>query len=212
MSPASRTIIHHSLNRYRYNETYPLLSTGRRKHNCPEHCLLTTLGAVIIFVVFATVFRIMPADNEFAWTNFESSSCTTYATREYVAELNVSIWNIHRMEICMGTSADVHGKPHRPSSCEVRSGKVVGHFAISHDEPDCVTYWSEYKDKGCNARGSKKRHIAQHLMNLPHKANYKEFCATTPARFLEQEFSGANSCETSIWGVWGHWFIDDDSC
>ena len=64
----------------------------------------------------------MPGVNdEFTWTNFESHSCTTYATREYVAELNVSSWNRHRMEICMATSAVIHGRPYWPFSCEVAS-------------------------------------------------------------------------------------------
>ncbi|KAG2357982.1 hypothetical protein BDR07DRAFT_1489981 [Suillus spraguei] len=75
-----------------------------------------------------------------------------------------------------------------------------------------VTYWSGYKNWGCTAKGSKKRHIEQHLMNVPINADYKEFCATTPARFLDQEFFGADSCVNSIWGVYGQWFINDPSC
>ncbi|KAG0694771.1 hypothetical protein DFH29DRAFT_958731 [Suillus ampliporus] len=206
-SPACRTIIHS-----RYNETDPLLPIGRRRDNGPGCCFFTILGAVLIFAVFSIVFVSFMPFNETAWTNFESHSCTTYATREYVAELNVSPWRRHRMGICMATPLVVHGRPHWPSRCEDRSGTVIGHFAVNHDEPDCVTYWSGYKDMGCSARDSKKRHIEQRLENLPILADYKEFCATTPARFLDRKFSGADSCVNSIWGVYGQWFIDDHSC
>ncbi|KAG1726851.1 hypothetical protein EDB19DRAFT_1643308 [Suillus lakei] len=148
------------------------------------------------------------------WTNLESRSCTTYATREYVAEINVSLWNHHWMEVCMATPLFVHGHRNLPYRCEDRSGTVVGRFALNYDEPDCVTYWSGYRDWGCTAKGSKTRHIEQHLMNVPSNTDYKEFCATTPARFLDQQFSGADSCLNSvrIWGVYGQWFIYDRSC
>ncbi|KIK37813.1 hypothetical protein CY34DRAFT_809995 [Suillus luteus UH-Slu-Lm8-n1] len=206
--PDSRTIIYS-----RYNEVDPLLPTGRRRHRGPGCCFFTILGAMLIFGVFSIVFFSFVPLNEIAWTNIESQSCTTYATKEYVAELNTSRWNPHRMKICMATPAFVHGWPHWPSRCEDRSGTVIGHFAINHDEPDCVTYWSGYKDMGCTASGSKKRHIEQRLENLPFLADYKEFCATTPARFLDRKFAGADSCvNIPIWGVYGQWFIDDHNC
>ncbi|KAG2130751.1 hypothetical protein DEU56DRAFT_815362 [Suillus clintonianus] len=205
--PASRTIIHS-----RYSESDPLLRTGRRRNDGPGCCFFTILGAVLILGVFAIVFFSFMPLNEIAWTNIESHSCTTYGTKEYVAELNASPWKSHRMEICKATPVFVHGRPHWPSRCEDRSGTVIGHFAINHDEPDCVTYWSGYRDMGCSAKGSRKRHIVQRLENLPFLADYKEFCATTPAQFLDRKFSGAESCESSIWGVYGQWFIDDHTC
>ncbi|KAG2129625.1 hypothetical protein DEU56DRAFT_817109, partial [Suillus clintonianus] len=194
-SPVSRTV---------YNETDYLLSSGRRRRNAGSGCcVFTILGAVLIFAVFSIVQFVlsMPIDKA-AWTNLESHSCTTYATREYVAKLNVSPWNRHWMDVCMATPLFVHGHSNWPFRCEDRSGAVVGHFAIKYDEPDC----------GCTAKGSKKRHISQHLMNVPHNADYKEFCATTPAHFLDRNFIGADSCEDSIWGVYGQWFIDDPRC
>ncbi|KAG2071254.1 hypothetical protein BDR04DRAFT_1117854 [Suillus decipiens] len=153
----------------------------------------------------------MPIDKA-SWTNLESHSCTTFATREYVAELDVSTWNPQWTKICMSTPVVVHGQSHLPFRCESRFGTVIGHFAIKYNEPDCVTYWDGYKDWGCTARGSRKRHIEQHLMNVPINADYKEFCATTPTFFLDQTFSGADSCLNSIWGVYGQWFINDPSC
>jgi len=209
-SPASETIIHHVP--YRSNEIDPLLSTRRRRDNSPGCCFFTVLGVVLIFAVFVIVFVSFMPFNEIAWTNLESRYCTTYATREYVAELSISPLSRHRMEICVATPVIVHGRPHWPSRCEERSGKVIGHFAINSNEPDCVTYWSGYRDMGCTATGSKKRHIEQRLENLPFGSDYKEFCATTPTRFLDKKFSGADSCVTSIWGVYGQWFVDDHSC
>jgi hypothetical protein len=117
---------------------------------------------MLILGVFAFVFLSMPL-NTTAWINIEPHFCTTYATKEYVAELNTSRWNPDRMRICMASPAFVHGWPHWPSKCEdvrrhfllvlvinfdsvQRSGTVIGHFAVNHNEPDCVTYWSGYKD------------------------------------------------------------------
>lgn len=208
MHPASRIGIHSRSNGPDY-----LLPRQRRRNDGLACCFFTIMGFVSIFAVFYSIqfFSSVPID-KVSWTNLESHSCTTYATREYVAELNVSPWNLQWWKICMSTPVVVHSQPHLPSRCESRSGKVIGHFAVKHDEPDCVTYWSGYKDWGCTAKKSNKRHVEQHLMNVPVKADYKEFCATTPARFLGQEFSGADSCVNSIWGVYGQWFIDDPSC
>jgi len=209
-SPTSETVIHHVP--YRSNEIDPLLSTRRRRNNGPRCCFFTTLGAVLIFAMFAFVFASFVLFNGITWTNLESHSCTTYATREYTAELSGSPFSRRRMEICIATPVLVHDWPQWPSRCEYRSGKVIGHFAISNNEPDCVTYWSGYRDMGCTAPGSKKRHIEQRLENLPFGSDYMEFCATTPTRFLDMKFSGADSCVISIWGVYGEWFLDDDSC
>ncbi|KAG1726837.1 hypothetical protein EDB19DRAFT_1751546 [Suillus lakei] len=198
---------------FRYNETDCLLSGRHRRNDGPGCCFLTIIVAALIFAVFSIVQFVSstPVD-EVVWTNIESRFCTTYATREYVAELNVSLWNRRWMEVCMATPLFVHDHPNWPSRCEDRSGTVIGHFTINYDEPDCVTYWSRYKDRGCTAKGSKTRRIEQHLMNVPVHADYKEFCATTPTRFLDQEFSGADSCVKSFWGVYGQWFIYDRSC
>jgi hypothetical protein len=198
---------------FRSNETDYLLPRGRHRNDGPGCCFFTIIGAIFILAVFYIVQFVssMPLE-EITWTNLESHSCTTYATREYVAELTVSPWSSQKTEICMRTPVVVHHRPHWPSKCEYRSGTIIGHFAINHDEPDCVTYWSGYNNWGCTAQGSKKRHIEQHLMNVPVNADYKEFCATTPAYFLNQEFSGADSCLNSIWGVYGQWFIDDPNC
>jgi hypothetical protein len=206
--PVSRIVIHS-----RSNETDYLLPRGRHRNDGPGCCFFTIIGAIFILAVFYIVQFVpsMPLE-EVTWTNLESHSCTTYATREYVAELTVSPWSSQKTEICMRTPVVVHHRPHWPSKCEYRSGTIIGHFAINHDEPDCVTYWSGYNNWGCTAQGSKKRHIEQHLMNVPVNADYKEFCATTPAYFLNQEFSGADSCLNSIWGVYGQWFIDDPNC
>lgn len=207
--PASQTVIHS-----RYIETDHLLPSGRRRRDDgPGCCWFTIIGAVVIAMVFFIVqFASSVPIDTIAWTNLESHSCTTYATREYIGELNVSPWNLHWTEICMSTPVVVHGQRHLPSRCEYRSGTVIGHFAIKSGEPDCVTYWSGYRDWGCTAKGSKTRHIEQHLMNVPANADYKEFCATTPAHFLDQSFPGADSCLNSIWGVYGQWFISDLSC
>ncbi|KAG1787340.1 uncharacterized protein HD556DRAFT_1409615 [Suillus plorans] len=141
---------------FRSNETDPLLSRERHRQNHDlACCFFITIGAIFILGVFYFLPS-MPPD-KIAWTNLESHSCTSYATREYVAEMNVSPWSRQWTNICMSTPVVVHGQPHFPSRCEYRSGTVIGHFAVKYNEPDCVTYWSGYRDWGCIAKGSRKR-------------------------------------------------------
>lgn len=118
------TIVYHKGTRQllifvlRSNEIDPLLSTRSRRNNGPGCCFLTILGAVLLSLVFAIVFFSFISYNEVTWTNVESHSCTTYATREYIAELHVSPLSRHQMDICIATPVVVHGWPHWASRCE----------------------------------------------------------------------------------------------
>ncbi|KAG2082642.1 uncharacterized protein F5147DRAFT_214938 [Suillus discolor] len=88
--PVPRIVIHS-----RSNETNSLLSRGGHRQNHDSgSCFFITIGVILILGVFYIVqfLSSMPPD-EIAWTNLESHSCTSYATREYVAEINVSPWN-----------------------------------------------------------------------------------------------------------------------
>ena len=75
------------------------------------------------------------------------------------------------------------------------------------------------------------QHIMHKLENLPWGSDWREFCATTPVRFNNMEFLGAQECIISvrmfwgavsttelsyvhlqIWGVYGQWEVDDWRC
>ncbi|KAN0094861.1 hypothetical protein V8E55_003148 [Tylopilus felleus] len=131
------------------------------------------------------------------WDRVEAHACTTYATREYTAQLmNLPRTWEHRLDACKATPLEIHGNSYLPTTCEDRGpGAVTGRWVINHNEPDCTTFWDSYDDKGCTSRG-----------------NLKEFCATTPTQINHRQFSGAEACFTAVWGVYGQWELDEGSC
>jgi len=148
------------------------------------------------------------------WGDIKAHTCATYATREYTAQLmNLPATWEHRVEACKATPLEVHGISYLPKSCEDRGpGLVIGRWEINRHEPDCAANWIWYKDQGCTSPGSGKRRIEHYLDNLPKGSDWREFCATTPARFHGMEFSGAQECFQQNSGAYGHWQIDDASC
>ncbi|KAI9458508.1 hypothetical protein HD554DRAFT_2139205 [Boletus coccyginus] len=148
------------------------------------------------------------------WGNIEAHTCTTYATREYTAQLmNLPTSWKHGLDACKATPLEVHGISYLPKACEDKGhGVVIGRWEINQQEPDCTTFWANYNDKGCTSPGSGKKYITHHLMNVPEKSDWREFCATTPAYFNHMQFPGAQECFHSVWGVYGQWEIDHETC
>ncbi|KAH7906589.1 hypothetical protein BJ138DRAFT_1015975, partial [Hygrophoropsis aurantiaca] len=142
--------------------------------------------------------------------------CAAYATREYSARLtNVPEWYTHRIEACMDTPVVIHGITYKkPTRCvDEGSNGLFGHWMVDHNEPACSTFWESYKDKGCTAQGSGKRHIEQYLANLPHGADWQIFCATTPTTFGGREYKSPDHCFfATLSGAYGLWDVDDPSC
>jgi len=148
------------------------------------------------------------------WVGVKPHGCSTYATREYTARLaNVPSHYNNRVEACKATPLVVHGQPYLPRTCQDngRNG-IIGTWNVNQSQPDCVTFWSDYKDKGCTSVGSRKRRIEHHLENLPLGGDWREFSATTPISFLDMQFPGAAEAFKSTWGVYGLWEIDDGEC
>ncbi|KAG1800378.1 uncharacterized protein HD556DRAFT_1343066 [Suillus plorans] len=148
------------------------------------------------------------------WTDLASQTCTSYATREYTARLvNVPSYYDRRVEACMATPVKIHGVEYMPKWCEdYGPNDVIGHWEVDQHEPDCASYWLWYKDIGCISPGSGQRRIEHYLENLPSGADWKEFCATTPASFLGMHFMGAEICFQKDYGTYGHWVFDDENC
>ncbi|KAG2156827.1 uncharacterized protein EDB93DRAFT_1247019 [Suillus bovinus] len=103
------------------------------------------------------------------WTDLASHTCTTYATREYTAQLvNVPSYYNRRVEACMATPVKIHGVDYTPKWCEDHGpNNVIGHWEVDQHEPDCASYWTWYKDFGCTSPGSGQRRIEHLLANLP---------------------------------------------
>ncbi|KAI6030184.1 hypothetical protein EDC04DRAFT_2712405 [Pisolithus marmoratus] len=148
------------------------------------------------------------------WDRVEARHCTTYATREYTALLrNLPADYPYRVEACKEIPLDVHGVSYLPKSCEDQGpNAVIGRWEINNNEPDCVTFWAWFKDKGCTAERSGKRRFEHYLENLPEGSDWREFCATTPAGFHGMHFPGAQICFQHNLGTYGHWEIEDNDC
>ena len=59
------------------------------------------------------------------WGDIEAHTCTTYATREYTAQLmNLPATWEHRVEACKATPLEVHGTSYLPKTCEDKVGGV----------------------------------------------------------------------------------------
>ena len=59
------------------------------------------------------------------WGGVEALTCTTYATREYTAQLmNLPATWEHRVEACKATPLEVHGTSYLPKTCEDKVGGV----------------------------------------------------------------------------------------
>ncbi|KAF9235730.1 hypothetical protein BU15DRAFT_77659 [Melanogaster broomeanus] len=148
------------------------------------------------------------------WVDVEPQGCTTYATREYTATLaNVPSNYPRGVEACKVTPLIVHGLSYLPHTCKDDGpGGIIGSWRVNHGQPDCTTFWADYKDKGCTSVGSGRRHIEHRLANLSPDGDWREFVATTPVRFNGLQFVGAEEAFKSYWGVFGLWEIDDAEC
>jgi len=210
-------------------EASPLLPPAMSQDGCKAiTCNLVGLG-VLLFVAVSlfqhlffcpSLFPSQKREDEegqklnMFWGNIEAHTCTTYATRDYTAQLmNLPTTWEHRVEACKATPLEVHGVSYLPKSCEDKGpGVVIGRWEANQHEADCRSFWLWYKDKGCTSPGSGKRRIEHYLENLPRGSDWREFCATTPAHFLGMEFPGAQECFQYNSGTYGHWEIDDSSC
>ncbi|KIJ14808.1 hypothetical protein PAXINDRAFT_169494 [Paxillus involutus ATCC 200175] len=148
------------------------------------------------------------------WVDVEPHGCISYSTREYTARLaNVPSDYNRRVEACKATPLVVHGQSYLPHTCEDNGpDSVIATWHVNQSQPDCVTFWTDYKDKGCTSVGSRKRRIEHRLENLPSGGDWREFSATTPVRFGDMHFSGAQEAFQSDRGVYGLWEIDDNKC
>ncbi|KAF8551520.1 hypothetical protein OG21DRAFT_1512606, partial [Imleria badia] len=157
--------------------------------------------------------------------SIEAHACTTYATRDYTAQLmNPPVTWEHRVEACKATTLEVHGMSYLPKHCEDKGpGAVIGKRVINQHEP---AFWLWYKDKespfrpihsGCTSPGSGKRvsYESSHRTlpgKFPRGSDWREFCATTPAYFHWMQFSGAQECFQLNKVTYGLWQIDDTNC
>ncbi|KAI6019535.1 hypothetical protein BKA83DRAFT_4307353 [Pisolithus microcarpus] len=148
------------------------------------------------------------------WDQVEAHHCTTYGTKGYTAYLaNLPIDYPNRIEACKETKLEIHGGSYFPKHCEDQGpGIVMGRWELNHNEPDCVPFWSWFKNKGCTSEGSGKRRFEHFLEHLPYGGDWREFCATTPVSFHGMHFPGAEICFQHNGGTYGQWEVEDSTC
>ncbi|KIJ60155.1 hypothetical protein HYDPIDRAFT_117636 [Hydnomerulius pinastri MD-312] len=204
-----------------HSETVHLIPKQTRDSSTGTGTCCTFLAVIVIFIIGFTLRPFaFNYDEEgrqmhnMFWTDVQASTCTAYATREYSARLaNVPYWYHRQLEACKATPLVIHDVSSLPSTCEDQGPQgIIGRWTVNHNEPDCVSFWIEYKDKGCTSKGSGMRRIEHRLSNLPEGGDWREFAATTPVRFHGLQFRGAQEAFQTIWGVFGLWEIEDDQC
>ncbi|KAK0458360.1 uncharacterized protein EV420DRAFT_394270 [Desarmillaria tabescens] len=195
-----------------------------------------SLRAIIFFVicVFALTlhFHIRSVKDKkhqltldgLAWADLTPSKrCLHFDTREYSAQLMGVPRGEGGLRLCKEKGIIIHGiNIKQPGYCTVdvdnsapTKPRIYGHWTVDSNEPSCKTLWENFQDKGCVATGSKTRRIEAHMGNhQPPWDNWREMCSTTPADYDGHHFDQPDSCDHRgiFSGVWGVWFVRDESC
>ncbi|KAI4519397.1 hypothetical protein K525DRAFT_226557, partial [Schizophyllum commune Loenen D] len=105
--------------------------------------------------------RTTPAEPEIYWDVplVPETDCLGYGTRAYSAKLNIvasATKNWHK--ICMGEAPEVEVTGRileKPAWCDMGINQtVVGHWIVDFDEPECISSWGQFDDKGCTTEAS----------------------------------------------------------
>ncbi|KAI5827910.1 hypothetical protein K523DRAFT_374005 [Schizophyllum commune Tattone D] len=121
----------------------------------------------------------------------------------------------HRMCMNDAPAVEVTGKVlKRPTWCDMREDHtIVGHWVVDYGEPECVSSWGWFADKGCTAEGSGLRTFESDLHGRLDAGAWRDMCRRTPAIVRGVKFAGAMRCyNRDDEGIWGAWDIEDKSC
>ncbi|KAJ6613759.1 hypothetical protein B0H10DRAFT_2047413 [Mycena sp. CBHHK59/15] len=148
----------------------------------------------------------------FYWANITGKPhCLRHGARQYSARISNVPAEHSAVKACMLTPFQIHGsKLPTPDRCEDRG--IYGQWTVDFDEPACNTFFDTFSDKGCTSPGSRHRRIESKLMNLEPGGDWRDMCYSTPADFRNLHFDGPHICDNAIWGTWGKWDIEDESC
>ncbi|KAL1701576.1 hypothetical protein EV121DRAFT_272304 [Schizophyllum commune] len=121
----------------------------------------------------------------------------------------------HKMCMNDAPAVEVTGKVlKRPTWCDMREDHtIVGHWVVDYGEPECVSSWGWFADKGCTAEGSGLRTFESDLHGRLDAGAWRDMCRRTPAIVRGVKFAGAMRCyNRDDEGIWGAWDIEDKSC
>ncbi|KAK0492959.1 hypothetical protein EDD18DRAFT_442398 [Armillaria luteobubalina] len=195
-----------------------------------------TLPAIAIFVIcmlLLTLYAVGPSAKEnhhqvihdsLSWAHLTPSErCLRFGTREYSAQLMGVPTGEDGLRWCKDKTIIIHSfNIGKPEYCTVdvdesapTNHRILGHWTVDFKEPSCKTLWENFQDKGCVANGSKTHRVEAHMGNhQPPWDNWREMCSTTPADYGGHHFDQPSSCDHRgiFGGIWGVWFVEDESC
>ncbi|KAF8955226.1 hypothetical protein BDZ97DRAFT_1859084 [Flammula alnicola] len=148
-----------------------------------------------------------------SWAGLEPNHCLRYGVKEYTATLTHVPLGFNAIEECHKKSIEIHGRQWLPSLCEDQGicGRVTAHWQVDANEAMCTPWWGAFQDKGCVESGI-RRHEAR-LESIQDTTNWEALCSTTPANINGMHYGGPTSCTGwGLFGVWGIWLVDDNSC
>jgi len=141
--------------------------------------------------------------------------CLAFGAREYWALLRNTVpYEYNWLKPCKELPAVIQGKSRTTDRCEIKadgSGAVYGHWVVN--DVKCTPFWSDFKDKGCTAPGSRLHKYEDRLEDIPDGEDWMKICSTAPHNFLGQHFDHPHSCMN--WGqhgIYANWEIEDGNC
>ncbi|KZP29934.1 hypothetical protein FIBSPDRAFT_162582 [Athelia psychrophila] len=146
------------------------------------------------------------------WDDPLAGSCISYGVRTYQARLlDAASYSYNHIVPCREMPLDIQGFPMNASHCESRGDETWGHWKVGND-PFCTPIFQDWRQDGCVAQGSGRRLASARLDFIPSGEEGTQLCASTPIRFKGMYFDRPLSCESTGWGLWGHWEYDDYTC
>ncbi|KAL1702524.1 hypothetical protein EV121DRAFT_261901 [Schizophyllum commune] len=164
--------------------------------------------------------RTTPVEPEFYWDVplVPETDCLGYGTRAYSAKLNIvpsATKNWHK--ICMGEAPEVEVTGRileKPAWCDMGINQtVVGHWIVDFDEPECISSWGQFDDKGCTTEASGFRTYEATLFGRLDAGAWRDMCRRTPAIVHGTKFTGAMRCyHEEGKRIYGAWDLEDETC
>ncbi|KAF8188114.1 hypothetical protein BJ912DRAFT_969237 [Pholiota molesta] len=155
--------------------------------------------------------------HEIQWQGFERHRCTRYGTREYTATLSNVPLGFNAVDECSEKTIWINGRDVRPNRCEDPGscGKVIGHWEVDFNEPECTPSWGQIVDKGC--WGSRTRRYDAELIHISEYESWMDVCASMSARYWTVYLPPGAQCTRCYGrkcgsGYWATWYIEDWGC
>ncbi|KZP29932.1 hypothetical protein FIBSPDRAFT_162479 [Athelia psychrophila] len=146
------------------------------------------------------------------WDQPLMGTCISHGVRSYRARLlDDASYSYNHIVPCREMTLDIQGVSMKANYCESKGNEIWGHWKAEND-PFCTPIFQDWREDGCVAPGSRRRLASARLDFISTDGDGPRLCPSTPIRFKDMYFDRPLSCESTGWGMWGHWEYDDDNC